>query len=296
MTEVATRSIVVEPFDDLEQQHEAARLGMWIFLATEVLFFGGLFLSYTVYRSLYPETFAAASRHTKVILGGTNTAILLLSSTLMALAVRVAQLGRRRLVGWLLIATATLGVVFLALKGLEYRKDFVEHLVPGTGFQWREGNPSVAELFFWLYFAMTGLHAIHVLIGISLLTTFAFLAWNRRFDHGRHMPVEIVGLYWHFVDIVWVFLFPLLYLAGHWTNCIVLLVLLALTWTLGYVNFGIFNLCIALGIAFAKAILIVLFFMHIKGSSRLLHLAAVIGLLWLFLMLLLTLGDYCTRG
>jgi cytochrome c oxidase subunit 3 len=215
MSEVVTRSILAEPFNDLEQQHEAAKLGMWIFLATEVLFFGGLFLAYTVYRSLYPETFAAASRHTEVILGGTNTAILLLSSTLMALAVRAAQLGRRRLVGWLLFVTATLGIVFLAIKGVEYHKDWVDRLVPGTAFQWHEANPPAAELFFWLYFAMTGLHAIHVLIGVVLLLTFAFLSWGRRFDQGRYMPVEIAGLYWHFVDIVWVFLFPLLYLAGH---------------------------------------------------------------------------------
>ena len=184
MTEVATRSILAEPFDDLEQQHEAAKLGIWIFLATEVLFFGGLFLAYTVYRSLYPEPFAAASRHTEIILGGTNTAILLLSSTLMALAVRAAHLGRRRIVGWLLVATATLGIVFPAIKGIEYHKDFVEHLVPGSGFQWHETNSQIAELFFWLYFAMTGLHAAHVLIGVLLLLTFAFLTWNRRFDTG----------------------------------------------------------------------------------------------------------------
>src|ERR1041385_4149800 len=112
MSEAAATSILAEQFDTIEQQHEAARLGMWIFLATEVLFFGGLFLAYTVYRSLYPETFAAASRQTEVILGGTNTAILLFSSTLMALAVRAAQLGRRRPVGWLLLATAVLGIVF----------------------------------------------------------------------------------------------------------------------------------------------------------------------------------------
>jgi cytochrome c oxidase subunit III len=208
-------SLVAEQFDDLEQQHEADKLGMWVFLATEVLFFGGLFLSYTVYRYLYPSVFAAASRHTEVILGGANTAILLFSSTLMALAVRAAQLTRRKPLIWLLLGTAFLGIVFMVVKGVEYHKDFVDHLVPGTAFQWHEANPQAAEIFFWLYFAMTGLHAIHVTIGIVLMLLLALLAWRGKFQNGNYMPVEIAGLYWHFVDIVWVFLFPLLYLAGH---------------------------------------------------------------------------------
>ena len=215
MSEAAANSILAEQFDTIEQQHEAAKLGMWIFLATEVLFFGGLFLGYTVCRYLYPETFAAASRHTEVILGGANTAILLFSSTLMALAVRAAELGRRKHLIWLLLGTAFFGLIFMAIKGLEYHKDFVDHLVPGAGFRWRDANPSAAEMFFWLYFAMTGLHAIHVTVGIFVLLTLTVLAWRRQFENGKYMPVEIAGLYWHFVDIVWVFLFPLLYLAGH---------------------------------------------------------------------------------
>ena len=213
MSEAA--SLVAEQFDDLEQQHEADKLGMWIFLATEVLFFGGLFLSYTVYRYLFPSVFAAASRHTEVILGGANTAILLFSSTLMALAVRAAQLTRRKPLIWFLLGTAFFGIVFMVVKGFEYHKDFVDHLVPGTAFQWHEANPQAAEIFFWLYFAMTGLHAIHVTIGIVLMLVLALLAWRGTFQNGNYMPVEITGLYWHFVDIVWVFLFPLLYLAGH---------------------------------------------------------------------------------
>jgi cytochrome c oxidase subunit III len=213
MSEAA--SLVAEQFDDLEQQHEADKLGMWIFLATEVLFFGGLFLSYTVYRYLFPSVFAAASRHTEVILGGANTAILLFSSTLMALAVRAAQLTRRKPLIWFLLGTAFFGIVFMVVKGFEYHKDFVDHLVPGTAFQWHEANPQAAEIFFWLYFAMTGLHAIHVTIGIVLMLVLALLAWRGTFQNGNYMPVEIAGLYWHFVDIVWVFLFPLLYLAGH---------------------------------------------------------------------------------
>ncbi|MBA3651282.1 MAG: cytochrome c oxidase subunit 3 family protein [Chthoniobacterales bacterium] len=215
MSEAAAGNFLAEQFDDLEQQHEAAKLGMWIFLATEVLFFGGLFLAYTVYRYLSPEAFAAASRHTEVILGGANTAILLFSSTLMALAVRAAQLGRRGHLIWLLLATAFLGMVFMGVKGIEYHKDFTEHLVPGAAFQWHEANPGAAEMFFWLYFAMTGLHAIHVTVGIVLMLVLAWLAHRGKFTNGDYMTVEVVGLYWHFVDIVWVFLFPMLYLAGH---------------------------------------------------------------------------------
>ncbi len=215
MSEVAAPSILAEQFDDLEQQHEAAKLGMWIFLATEVLFFGGLFLSYAVYRYLDPAAFAAASRHTAVILGGANTAILLFSSTLMALAVRASQLGARRALFWFLLATAFFGVVFMVVKGFEYRQDFAEHLVPGAHFVWHEANPRSAEMFFWLYFAMTGLHAIHVTVGIFVMLVLAFRARRGQFENGNFMAIEVAGLYWHFVDIVWVFLFPLLYLAGH---------------------------------------------------------------------------------
>jgi cytochrome c oxidase subunit 3 len=215
MSEAAANSILAEQFDDLEQQREAAKLGMWIFLATEVLFFGGLFLAYTIYRYLNPDTFAAASRHTEVTLGAANTAVLLLSSALMALAVRAAQLGRRPQLVRLLLATAALGIGFMVIKAFEYHKDFVDHLVPGSHFLWHEANPHGAEIFFWLYFAMTGLHAIHVTAGIGILLVLALLAGRRHFANGNYVPVEVVGLYWHFVDIVWVFLFPLLYLAGH---------------------------------------------------------------------------------
>ncbi len=188
---------------------------MWVFLATEVLFFGGLFLSYTVYRYLNPETFAAASRHTEVILGGANTAVLLFSSTLMALAVRASKLGLRRELVRLLLATAFFGMLFMGIKAFEYYKDITNHLVPGVNFQWHEPNQGAAELFWWLYWAMTGLHAIHVTVGVCLLLVLAALARRGRFDNGNYMAVDIAGLYWHFVDIVWVFLFPLLYLAGH---------------------------------------------------------------------------------
>jgi cytochrome c oxidase subunit 3 len=208
------QALVHEQFDDIEQQRSAAQLGMWIFLATEVLFFGGLFLGYTVYRYTYGSTFVAASHRLDVVLGGINTAVLLTSSVLMAFAVRAAKLETRQLTAFLL-GTVFLGVVFLSIKAVEYHKEFVEHLVPGNGFEWSAPNRFNAELFFWLYFAMTGLHALHLAIGIGVLLVLAILARRGKFSRGKYNPIEVAGLYWHFVDVVWVFLFPLLYLVGH---------------------------------------------------------------------------------
>lgn len=208
-------SLVAEQFDDIGQQRDTARFGMWVFLATEIMFFGGLFLAYTVYRFTYPQTFAEASRHLDDVFGGSNTAVLLFSSLIMALAVRAAVFGQKKLLVRLLLLTAFLGLVFMTIKGFEYRKDFIDHLVPGANFQWHQANSRGAELFFWLYFAMTGLHAIHVSVGICLMLVLAALAARGKFTGGNYMPVEIVALYWHFVDLVWIFLFPLLYLAGH---------------------------------------------------------------------------------
>jgi cytochrome c oxidase subunit III len=209
------QEFVAEQFDDFAQQRSAAQLGMLVFLATEVLFFGGLFLDYTVFRSLYPRDFAAASHHTEVILGGTNTAILLFSSTLMALAVRAAELGNRKRLIWLLLGTAFFGILFMTLKGIEYHNDWTGHLVPVLNFEWHQANPGHAQIFFWLYFAMTGLHAVHVTVGICVILVLALPARTGKFSNGHFTPIEIAGLYWHFVDIVWIFLFPLLYLAGH---------------------------------------------------------------------------------
>jgi cytochrome c oxidase subunit 3 len=212
---VSEPRLVAEHFDNLEQQRSAAQLGMWVFLATEVLFFGGLFLAYTVFRSLYPRDFAAASHHTDVLIGGINTAILLFSSTLMALAVRAAELRNQKQLIRLLLATAFFGIIFMVLKGVEYRKDWIDQLVPVSNFQWHEPNSGPVQIFFWLYFAMTGLHAIHVTVGIILMLVLAQLARYGKFTTGHHTPIEVAGLYWHFVDVVWIFLFPLLYLAGH---------------------------------------------------------------------------------
>jgi cytochrome c oxidase subunit 3 len=202
-------------FDDAAQQHEASWLGMWIFLATEVMFFGGMFLGYTVYRTAYPLAFASASNHLDVWLGTINTAVLICSSFTMALAVRSAQLGRRRPVILFLLLTIVLGGVFLGIKFTEYFAKWVERLVPGSAFAFEGPLAAPAEIFFSFYFAMTGMHALHMIIGLGLLTAMIVKTARGRFSAGYYTPVEVVGLYWHFVDIVWIFLFPLLYLVGR---------------------------------------------------------------------------------
>ena len=213
--ESITENVHDHQFDDAVQQQEAATLGMWIFLATEVLFFGGLFTGYTVYRSAYATAFGEASRHLDIVLGAVNTAVLLLSSFSMAMAVQSAQLGKRwRLLGFL-TSTTVLGAVFLGIKFTEYAHKFHEHLVPGSQFVFAGPESSHAQLFFSFYFAMTGLHALHMIIGIVMLIILMVLTLANRFGPGYHTPIETIGLYWHFVDIIWVFLFPLLYLVSR---------------------------------------------------------------------------------
>ncbi|HYR88597.1 MAG TPA: cytochrome c oxidase subunit 3 family protein [Terriglobia bacterium] len=203
---------VAHQFDDAEQQQEASTLGMWIFLATEILFFGGMFLGYTVYRAMYPHEFAAASSHLDVVLGTVNTAVLLCSSLTMALGVYSAQLGSRRMLALCLGLTMLLGAVFLGIKFYEYYQKYEEGLIPGSGFTWAGANPNQTSLFFVFYFIMTGMHALHMIIGLGLMTVLVLLTRRGRFTPSYYTPVELGGLYWHFVDIVWVFLFPLLYL------------------------------------------------------------------------------------
>jgi cytochrome c oxidase subunit 3 len=204
-------------FDDMEQQAEASTLGMWVFLVTEIMFFGGLFMAYIVYRSASPEAFQEASHHLAIGWGAFNTAVLIISSLTMALAVRAAQTGLSRTVqvGWL-VATMILGLVFLGVKVIEYADKFAHNIVPGPYFDksaWV--HPAGVEQFYSLYFIMTGLHAVHMIIGIGIMTVIAIMAWKRQFDATYYTPVEVSGLYWHFVDIVWIFLFPLLYLIGR---------------------------------------------------------------------------------
>lgn len=203
-------------FDDVAQQLESSTLGMWIFLATEIMFFGGMFISYTIYRSAYPEAFASTSHYMNVPIGAINTAVLICSSLTMALAVRSAQLGQKKALIWLLIVTLLLGSVFLGLKGVEYHEKWVDHHIPGPSFHYEETRYAhQVQILFYLYFAMTGLHAIHMIVGVGLLTTLIVMAARNRFSAAWYTPVDMIGLYWHFVDIVWIFLFPLLYLIGH---------------------------------------------------------------------------------
>lgn len=201
-------------FVDMEQQRETAEIGMWVFLLTEIMFFGGLFCSYAYYRYLFHGAFAAASTASEVWLGGTNTAVLLISSLTMALAVHSAKQGDRKALVRYLLLTWVLGAAFVGIKAIEYHHHFEEHLFPGPNFHFDYIHPEQTEMFFYLYFAMTATHALHMLIGLGVVAWLIILARRGRFSPQYYNPVEITGLYWHFVDIVWLYLFPLLYLVN----------------------------------------------------------------------------------
>jgi cytochrome c oxidase subunit 3 len=230
-------------FQTMQQQRETAVLGMWAFLLTEILFFGGLFMAYLLYRTWYHDAFVAASTSIALSWGLINTVVLIGSSLTMALAVRSAQLSNRKAtVNWLLL-TMVLGAVFLGIKVIEYADKFEHHHVPGPNYIWEAAHEDAAageaaaeshapeadsshpgrgsdaanyqlhtQIFFSLYFTMTGLHAIHMIIGIGLMSVITWMAYKGKFSGEYYTPVEMSGLYWHFVDIVWIFLFPLLYL------------------------------------------------------------------------------------
>jgi len=208
-------------FAEPQQQRDASSLGMWAFLATEVMFFGGLFCAYLIYRVMYFWDFGAASKTLDVKLGATNTAVLICSSLTVVLAVWAAQTGRRMMLVGNLALTLVLGLAFLGIKGVEYKEKFERHHVPGASFQFQEkipghpdqyANPQHAQIFFALYFVMTGLHALHMIVGIGIFVWLLLMAWKGRFTPEYNTPVEMGGLYWHFVDIIWIYLFPLLYL------------------------------------------------------------------------------------
>jgi cytochrome c oxidase subunit 3 len=208
-------------FADVEQQRDAASLGMWLFLATEIMFFGGMFCAYLVYRYKFFNEFAAGSRSLDLKWGTINTAVLICSSLTVALSVKAAQLGKRKLLVVLLVLTILFGLVFLGIKGIEWKAKFDEHHVPGDSFNVSDLvkdypqlsiDPQHEQVFFSLYFAMTGLHALHMIIGVGIFIFLTFYAWRGRYTPEYHTPVEMCGLYWHFVDIVWIYLFPLLYL------------------------------------------------------------------------------------
>jgi len=202
-------------FDSNEQQSEATTLGMWIFLVTEIMFFGGLFTAYLVYRMHNPHAFAAGSHHLDILLGGVNTAVLIISSLTMALAVHAAQTSKRGTLLMMLVLTSIFGLAFLGIKAVEYTSKFTHHLVPGRHFTWEGPYAPGVEMFYSLYFAMTGLHALHMIVGLGIMGTLIVQSRKAAFTPRFKTRIETAGLYWHFVDIVWIFLFPLLYLLGR---------------------------------------------------------------------------------
>ena len=218
-SEALVHSPLQAPYRDLEHQRETATLGMFVFLLTELMMFGGLFCAYLVYRTLYLPSFLEASRHMDLTIGAVNTAVLICSSLTMVLGVQAAQQGRRKAIVMWMVLTMLFGGVFLALKGVEYHHHWAMHEVPGINFDFSSAVPLVevgkVQLFFALYFIMTGLHALHMLIGLGLVTWVTIAAHKGRYSPAYHNPVENVGLYWHFVDIVWIYLFPLLYLISR---------------------------------------------------------------------------------
>jgi cytochrome c oxidase subunit 3 len=203
-----------EQFDTAEQQKDASTLAMWIFLITEVMFFGGMFAAYTIYRSAHPTVFAIASSSLNVTIGAINTCVLLLSSFTMVMAVRAGQLGKRNLIIFFLILTLIFGCIFLGVKAYEWNEKYVEHHMPGQVAFHLDGTTEQgpAKIFFSLYFAMTGLHALHMVVGVGILLFLVFETRKGRYSPEYYTPLDVSGLYWHFVDIIWIFLFPLLYL------------------------------------------------------------------------------------
>lgn len=204
--------VLVEQFEDLGKQTDAARLGMWAFLGSEALLFTGLFALYASYRSHYPDEFGLAVTHNDVAIGTANTFILLTSSFTVALAVHQVRLARPRRASLLLLFSIVLAFVFLALKLTEYGEHFAEGIFPGSAYRYRELPGYGAQIFFTIYFLATGLHAFHVIAGSAVLTWLAVACWRGSYTPLYHTPVELGALYWHLVDIVWIFLWPCLYL------------------------------------------------------------------------------------
>jgi cytochrome c oxidase subunit 3 len=209
-----TAELLREPWEYFERQRSAGKFGIWVFLASEVLFFGALMLVYAVCRVDHAEAFAAAGRETNIWYGTINTAILLTSSLTMAMASQAAATGQdlRRLVLWYLASTAVLGLIFVVVKGFEYKEDIDKHLVPGAEFALHEAG---AQLFYGFYWLVTGVHAIHLTIGIVLVIRLVLLGYLDKLPLDENPEVEVTALYWHLVDIVWIFLYPLIYLPGR---------------------------------------------------------------------------------
>jgi cytochrome c oxidase subunit 3 len=198
-------------FSTPEAHNHAVRLGMWLFLATEILLFAGLFVAYFVYRGYFPEAFIQGAKHLDLWAGTTNTVILITSSLTVALAHHYAHTGRNRTAGWLLLVSILFGLVFLVIKGIEYHHKFQEGALPWH-YTYSEVTVPGAALFYTIYFFTTGLHALHVCIGLGVLTWIMVRCFKNEFSAQYYAPVELGGLYWHLVDLVWIFLYPLLYL------------------------------------------------------------------------------------
>lgn len=199
-------------FQSAEQEFEASKFGMWLFLATEILMFGGLFMFYTVYRVLHPEMFVEAHHFLDKTMGGINTVVLIASSLTMALSIRAAQVNQQRGIIINLVLTLLFAATFLVIKYFEYSHKIHDGLLPGHFFKYEGMVSNTPWVFFGVYFMMTGLHGIHVLIGMGVITWVLVRASRGEFGPDYYTPVECVGLYWHLVDLIWIFLFPLLYL------------------------------------------------------------------------------------
>jgi cytochrome c oxidase subunit 3 len=204
-----------EHFGTFAAQKNAARLGMWVFIGTEILLFGGLFCAYAMYRSVYPDAFREASHHMDVTIGTVNTYVLLVSSVLVALALAFVRRGRDLLSTACLVGAMLLGILFLSLKGVEYAEHARDHVLPGVWYAVASPRAPGANLFITLYFLMTGLHAIHMTVAVSVLAVLAFRTGAGHFNPTYHAPLELGAMYWHLVDVIWVFLYPMFYLLAR---------------------------------------------------------------------------------
>ena len=201
-------------WDNSTQQFDAGKMGVWIFLVTEILLFGGLFCAFAIFRTWHLDAFVSAHHHLDKVMGGVNTLVLICSSLTMALAVRSTQMNKNRQAFWLLTVTFLCAAVFLVVKGFEYHHKFVEGTLPGRFYTNTEIPFDNAHVFFGIYFFMTGLHGLHVVVGMGVIAWLMVRTWRNEFSSQYYTPVECVGLYWHLVDLIWIFLFPLLYLVG----------------------------------------------------------------------------------
>ena len=201
-------------FKTLDQQFDAAKLGVWLFLCTEILMFGGLFVGYIIFHSIYPEMFAEGAKHLDWRLGATNTVVLLASSLTMALGIHYAQTNQRQKSLTMLGITLVCGAIFMVIKYIEYSHKIHLGLLPGDLFAFKDAASSNLALYFSFYFLMTGLHGSHVLVGMGLIVWVMLRTSKGEFDSEFYTPVEGVGLFWHLVDLIWIYLFPLLYLVG----------------------------------------------------------------------------------